>query len=86
MSVLATPVPNVPVVAQTATRVMVVDGAVVVRTLLARWINEAPDLKVVAALRNGREAVDRFEAADPDVVVLDVEMPDLEASRPCRCF
>jgi two-component system chemotaxis response regulator CheB len=57
---------------------MVVDDAIVVRALLTRWIGEAPGLKLVAALRNGREAVERLEQADPDVVVLDVEMPDLD--------
>src|SRR6185503_12059908 len=35
-------------------------------------------LKMVAALRNGREAVERLDHAKPDVVVLDVEMPELD--------
>ncbi len=57
---------------------MVVDDAVVVRTLMSRWIGEQPGLTVVAALRSGREAVDQFEQYDPDVVVLDVDMPHLD--------
>ena len=56
-------------------RVMVVDDAVVVRSLVSRWIGEEPGLELVAALRDGREAVDQLERADPDVVVLDVDMP-----------
>ena len=59
-------------------RVMVVDDATVVRSLLSRWIDEAPGLKLVAALRNGREAIERLDHARPDVVVLDVEMPELD--------
>jgi two-component system chemotaxis response regulator CheB len=59
-------------------RVMIVDDAVVVRGLFARWIDAEPDLEVVATMRSGREAVDRLERFDPDVVVLDVEMPDLD--------
>jgi two-component system chemotaxis response regulator CheB len=59
-------------------RVMVVDDAIVVRSLMSRWINEQPDLTLVAALRSGREAVDQFEQHNPDVVVLDVEMPQLD--------
>ena len=59
-------------------RVMVVDDAVVVRSLLSRWINETPDLLLVAALRNGREALDQLDQAKPDVVVLDIEMPELD--------
>jgi two-component system chemotaxis response regulator CheB len=57
---------------------MVVDDAVVVRSLLSRWIEETPGLKLVAALRNGREALEKLDHARPDVVVLDVEMPELD--------
>jgi two-component system, chemotaxis family, protein-glutamate methylesterase/glutaminase len=59
-------------------RVMIVDDAAVVRRLLARWIDAEPDLAVAATLRTGREAVEQLEAVDPDVVVLDVEMPELD--------
>lgn len=59
-------------------RVMVVDDAVVVRGLVSRWIDEEPGLKIVASLRTGRQAVDQLERTDPDVVILDVEMPELD--------
>jgi two-component system chemotaxis response regulator CheB len=59
-------------------RVMVVDDAAVVRSLLSRWVEETPGLKLVAALRNGREALERLDQTRPDVVVLDVEMPELD--------
>jgi two-component system chemotaxis response regulator CheB len=59
-------------------RVMVVDDAVVARSLVARWVDAEPDMKVTAALRTGREAVDQIDSADPDVVVLDIEMPELD--------
>ena len=59
-------------------RVMIVDDAVVVRGLFARWVEAEPDLEVVASLRTGREAVDQLERVDPDVVVLDVDMPELD--------
>jgi len=59
-------------------RVMLVDDAVVVRGLFARWVESEPDLDVVATLRTGREAVDQLRRVDPDVVVLDVDMPDLD--------
>lgn len=59
-------------------RVMIVDDAIVVRGLFARWVEAEPDLQVVATLRSGREAVDQVERHNPDVVVLDVEMPDLD--------
>ncbi len=59
-------------------RVMVVDDAIVVRGLFARWVEAEGDLELVASLRTGREAVNQIERADPDVVVLDVEMPELD--------
>jgi two-component system chemotaxis response regulator CheB len=59
-------------------RVMIVDDAVVVRGLFGRWVEAEPDLEVVASLRTGREAVNQVERADPDVVVLDVDMPELD--------
>jgi two-component system chemotaxis response regulator CheB len=59
-------------------RVMVVDDAIVVRRLLTRWIGAEPDMMVAGCVRTGREAVDQFEACDPDVVVLDVDMPELD--------
>jgi len=59
-------------------RVMLVDDAVVIRGLFARWVEAETDLGVVATLRTGREAVDQLERVDPDVVVLDVDMPELD--------
>jgi two-component system chemotaxis response regulator CheB len=59
-------------------RVMVVDDAVVVRGLIGRWIDEDPALAVVASHRNGKLAVDDILRSNPDVVVLDVEMPEMD--------
>jgi two-component system chemotaxis response regulator CheB len=59
-------------------RVMIVDDAVVVRGMFSRWVEAEADLEVAASLRTGREAVNQIERADPDVVVLDVEMPELD--------
>jgi two-component system chemotaxis response regulator CheB len=70
---------NAPVIAaRQRVRVMIVDDAVVVRGLFARWIEAEQDLELVASLRTGREAVDRIEHANPVVVLLDVVMPDLD--------
>jgi two-component system chemotaxis response regulator CheB len=59
-------------------RVMIVDDAVIVRGMFARWVEAEPDLEVVASLRGAREAIDKIESTDPDVLVLDIEMPDLD--------
>src|SRR5216684_1811734 len=59
-------------------RVMVVDDSVVIRGLLSRWIEAEPDMVVAASLRTGLDAVNQLERINPDVAVLDIEMPDLD--------
>src|SRR6266700_5954717 len=70
--------PALPTTDPALLRVMVVDDAVVVRGLVSRWLAEQPGLAVVASLRTGRQAVDQLERANPDVVILDIEMPELD--------
>jgi two-component system chemotaxis response regulator CheB len=78
MSVAAAVTPSVSTVAHQPIRVMVVDDAVVVRGLVSRWVDAEPDLKIVASVRTGQDALDELERADPEVVLLDVEMPVLD--------
>lgn len=59
-------------------RVMLVDDSAVIRGLVTRWIEAESDMTVVASLRTGREAVEHVERVDPDVAVLDIEMPDMD--------
>ena len=63
---------------RTRLSVMIVDDAAVVRGLFSRWISAEADLEVVASVRSGLEALRELPRAEPDVVVLDVEMPDLD--------
>src|ERR1051326_4599556 len=78
MSVAATLAHPAPAAGLDCIRVMIVDDAVVVRGLVSRWIGEEPDLTIVASLRTGREAVDQLLRHDPDVVILDIDMPELD--------
>jgi two-component system, chemotaxis family, protein-glutamate methylesterase/glutaminase len=59
-------------------RVMVVDDSVVIRGLISRWIASEPDMIVAASLRTGLDAVNQVERVNPDVAVLDIEMPELD--------
>ncbi len=59
-------------------RVMVVDDAVVARSLMTRWVDAEPDMKIAASLRTGRQAVEQIEKSEADVVLLDVDMPELD--------
>ncbi|MEA2855512.1 MAG: two-component system, chemotaxis family, protein-glutamate methylesterase/glutaminase [Rhodospirillaceae bacterium] len=57
---------------------MVVDDSVVIRGLISRWIASEPDMVVAASLRTGLDAVNQIERINPDVAVLDIEMPELD--------
>ena len=57
---------------------MVVDDSVVIRGLIARWLGSEPDMVVAASLRTGLDAVNQIERVNPDVALLDIEMPDLD--------
>ncbi len=60
------------------TRVMVVDDSVVIRGLMARWLKETGDFDVVTTAANGRIAVDALERFEPEIVLLDLEMPEMD--------
>ncbi len=78
MNLVAPVAPHAVPVTGRPIRVMIVDDAVVVRGLLARWVEAEKDLELVASLRNGAEAVKHLERTDPDVVVLDIDMPEMD--------
>src|SRR4030081_1917895 len=59
-------------------RLMVVDDSVVIRGLISRWISSEPDMVVAASLRTGRDAVNQIDRVNPDVALLDIEMPELD--------
>lgn len=58
-------------------RILLADDHGVLRDGLALLINAQPDMQVVASARGGREAVQLAIQLAPQVVVLDVSMPDL---------
>jgi DNA-binding NarL/FixJ family response regulator len=59
-------------------RVLVADDEELVRTGLRLILNTEPDIEVVAEASNGRNAVEMATALQPDVVLLDIRMPELD--------
>ena len=59
-------------------RVLVVDDEKPARTRLLNLLARQPDVETVGVARNGREAVAIIRAERPDVVFLDVQMPELD--------
>ncbi|MGC4000710.1 MAG: chemotaxis protein CheB [Anaeromyxobacter sp.] len=59
-------------------RVMVVEDSPVMRNFLADGIGHAPGFEVVATAHNGADALEKLRSEAPDVVTLDVELPDTD--------
>jgi two-component system, chemotaxis family, protein-glutamate methylesterase/glutaminase len=58
-------------------RVLVVDDSALMRRLLSDLLSSAPEIEVVGVAHNGREAVLQAKQLKPDVITLDVEMPEV---------
>lgn len=58
-------------------RVLVVDDSALMRNLIGKMVDSAPDLEVVGKAMNGVFALQKIERLDPDVIVLDLEMPQM---------
>jgi len=59
-------------------RVMVVDDSAIIRGFLCRYLSEDPDIEVVTTANNGVVALRQLAANDIEVVVLDIEMPEMD--------
>ena len=66
---------------------LIADDEPLLRSSLARMLKDAwPELEIVAEARNGREAVERFEATNPDICFLDVHMPGISGIEAARAI
>ncbi|MEP7261112.1 MAG: LytTR family DNA-binding domain-containing protein [Usitatibacter sp.] len=64
---------------------LIADDEPLLRSSLVRMLAEAwPELEIVAQARNGREAVEQFEALKPDICFLDVHMPGITGVEAAR--
>ena len=59
-------------------RVLIVDDEAFARQRLRRLLSEESDVEIVGEAANGREAVALITSHDPDVVLLDVQMPRVD--------
>lgn len=65
-------------------RVLVVDDSVVIRRLVAHALEQEPLLEVVGAASNGLIALQRIPQLSPDVLTLDIEMPEMDGLETLR--
>jgi len=67
-------------------RLLIADDHAVVREGLERLVATFDGVELVGAAANGQEAVDRCRAAEPDVVLMDIEMPVLDGIAATRAI
>ena len=65
-------------------RVLVVDDSALVRQILTHVLGDAARIEVVGVARNGVEAVAAVRALEPDVVTLDIQMPEMDGMEALR--
>ncbi|MEG4805684.1 response regulator transcription factor [Microcoleus sp. ARI1-B5] len=58
-------------------RVMIVDDHVMVAQGLTSLLESQSDIKVIGRASNGREAIDLFRQSQPDIVLMDLRMPEM---------
>jgi two-component system chemotaxis response regulator CheB len=59
-------------------RILVVDDSVVVRRMLSEMLSADPAIESVSTASNGKIALARIPQLNPDAIVLDIEMPELD--------
>lgn len=65
-------------------RVLLVDDHQLVRAGVTTLLQSDPDITVVGEARNGREAVESVEGIGPDVVLMDLSMPEMDGVEATR--
>lgn len=59
-------------------RAIIVDDELLAREALRAMLKEDPEIEITAECRNGREAVAAIREQSPDVVFLDIQMPEMD--------
>ncbi len=67
-----------------ATRVLIVDDALYMRSMIRDILTNSGRFEVVGEASNGREAVERFQELKPELVTMDIVMPELDGIEATR--
>lgn len=59
-------------------RVLIIDDSSFMRKVISQMISSTPGLEVVGQAKNGREGVEMAQQLKPDLITLDIEMPELD--------
>lgn len=67
-------------------RIMIAEDERLAREELVYLLEQEADVEVLPCATNGRELLQLVEEYEPDVVFLDIKMPELEGTRPRACW
>lgn len=59
-------------------RVLVVDDSAVIRGIITRWLEDQQNIRVIASAANGSTALRCVKSTEFDLVILDIEMPEMD--------
>ena len=59
-------------------KIMVVDDAAIMRVVIKNMLSQDPNLEVSYFAANGKEALDKLDQVQPDLILLDIEMPEMD--------
>lgn len=65
-------------------KILIVDDEALARDRLRRLLAELPEAEVVGEAATGREALDQVQALEPDLVLLDIRMPEMDGLEAAR--
>ncbi len=64
--------------AEKPTRLLIVDDSALYRRMISDVLRNVPDVSIVGLARNGEDALVKIKEFDPDLLTLDVQMPDMD--------
>src|SRR3989304_10045218 len=59
-------------------RVLIVDASVIAALLVAKILDGDPEIKVIGMARSGKEAVEMNSSLNPDLIVMDIKILDMD--------
>jgi chemotaxis response regulator CheB len=59
-------------------KIMIVDDSATMRLVIYNFLNSNPDFKATAFASNGKEALEKLDTVKPDLILLDIEMPEMD--------
>ena len=59
-------------------RILIVDDQDLIRQTIQMYLEQEPDLEIIGYAENGTEALKQIEALEPDIAIVDLEMPDMD--------